>query len=111
MQSSKMQFGHKGLYEYRNLGQNIVLKVRHDSLAVTKTITSYIIESAYTVHHVDRNYCMYCDCTFFTDKCAVLNEQTHNLDSVDCKAPSGCPSQPYIPSVLWQCKFDFMEKA
>lgn len=65
MQSSKMQFGHKGLYEYRNLGQNIVLKVRHDSLAVTKKITSYIIESAYTVHHVDRNYCMYCDCTFF----------------------------------------------
>lgn len=48
---------------------------------------------------------------FFTDKCAVLNEQTHNLDSVDCKALSGCPSQPYIPSVLWQCKFDFMEKA
>lgn len=88
-----------------------MLKVRHDSLAVTKKITFYIIESAYTVHHVDRNYSCINDCTFFTDKCAVLNEQTHNLDSVDCKALSGCPSQPYIPSVLWQCKFDFMEKA
>ncbi|XP_065934555.1 uncharacterized protein [Magallana gigas] len=53
-------------------------------------------------------------CTKFgltpANKCAVLNEQTHNLDSVDCKAPSGCPSQPYIPSVLWQyqiCYEDF----
>nr|XP_034339427.1 uncharacterized protein LOC105327203 isoform X2 [Crassostrea gigas] len=53
-------------------------------------------------------------CTKFgltpSNKCAVLNEQTHNLDSVDCKAPSGCPSQPYIPSVLWQyqiCYEDF----
>lgn len=41
---------------------------------------------------------------FLTDKCAVLNAQTHNLDSVECKAASGCPSQPYIPSELWKCK-------
>lgn len=41
---------------------------------------------------------------FLTDKCAVLNAQTHNLDSVECKAASGCPSQPYIPSELWRCK-------
>nr|XP_034339418.1 uncharacterized protein LOC117693156 isoform X4 [Crassostrea gigas] len=53
-------------------------------------------------------------CTKFgltpSNKCAVLNEQTHNLDSVDCKAPSGCPSKPYIPAELWQyqiCYEDF----
>lgn len=35
-----------------------------------------------------------------------MNEKAKNLDSVDCKAASECPAQPYIPSVLWQCKFD-----
>nr|XP_034339424.1 uncharacterized protein LOC105339430 isoform X4 [Crassostrea gigas] len=39
-----------------------------------------------------------------SNKCAVLNAQTHNLDSVECKAASGCPSQPYIPSELWRYK-------
>ncbi|XP_061196635.1 uncharacterized protein LOC133204910 [Saccostrea echinata] len=36
------------------------------------------------------------------NKCAVLNNQTHNLDSVDCKAASGCPAVPYNPSELWK---------
>nr|XP_022344027.1 uncharacterized protein LOC111137072 isoform X3 [Crassostrea virginica] len=43
-------------------------------------------------------------------KCAVLNQQTKNLDSVDCKAPSGCPEDPYNPSELWNheiCYQDF----
>ncbi|XP_062594142.1 uncharacterized protein LOC134255637 isoform X2 [Saccostrea cucullata] len=35
-------------------------------------------------------------------KCAVLNNQTHNLDSVDCKAAIGCPENPYNPSELWK---------
>uniref|UniRef100_K1PVP5 Uncharacterized protein n=1 Tax=Magallana gigas TaxID=29159 RepID=K1PVP5_MAGGI len=39
-----------------------------------------------------------------SNKCAVLNAQTHNLDSVECKAASGCPSQPYIPSELWRLR-------
>ena len=42
---------------------------------------------------------------FITEKCAVLNQQTKNLDSVDCKAPSGCPEDPYNPSELWNRKF------
>uniref|UniRef100_A0A8W8JTH5 DZIP3-like HEPN domain-containing protein n=1 Tax=Magallana gigas TaxID=29159 RepID=A0A8W8JTH5_MAGGI len=47
-----------------------------------------------------------------SNKCAVLNAQTHNLDSVECKAASGCPSQPYIPSELWRytiCYGNFYE--
>ncbi|XP_062581664.1 uncharacterized protein LOC134243425 isoform X2 [Saccostrea cucullata] len=43
-------------------------------------------------------------------KCAVLNNQTHNLDSVDCKAAAGCPRNPYYPSELWKypiCYADF----
>ncbi|XP_061190186.1 uncharacterized protein LOC133198048 [Saccostrea echinata] len=43
-------------------------------------------------------------------KCAVLNNQTHYLDSVDCKAASVCPAVPYNPSELWKypiCYADF----
>ncbi|XP_056016113.1 uncharacterized protein LOC125682114 isoform X2 [Ostrea edulis] len=36
------------------------------------------------------------------NKCAVLNNQTYNLDSVDCKAPSNCPDKPYSPGELWK---------
>lgn len=43
-------------------------------------------------------------CILFTDQCVVLNAQTHNLDSVDCKADSGCPTTLYFPSMLWNCK-------
>lgn len=33
--------------------------------------------------------------------CAVLNSQTHNLDSVPCKAKEGCPDKPYSPKELY----------
>nr|XP_022312288.1 uncharacterized protein LOC111117454 isoform X2 [Crassostrea virginica] len=42
-------------------------------------------------------------------KCAVLNQQTKNLDSVDCKAPSGCPKDPYNPSELWKHKICYRD--
>ncbi|XP_078338953.1 uncharacterized protein LOC111117454 isoform X3 [Crassostrea virginica] len=42
-------------------------------------------------------------------KCAVLNQQTKNLDSVDCKAPSGCPQSPYNPSELWNHKICYRD--
>ncbi|XP_056015987.1 uncharacterized protein LOC125682148 isoform X2 [Ostrea edulis] len=44
------------------------------------------------------------------NKCTVLNNQTYNLDSVDCKAPSICPDKPYKRSELWKyqiCYQDF----
>ncbi|XP_062607541.1 uncharacterized protein LOC134269361 [Saccostrea cucullata] len=46
-------------------------------------------------------------------KCAVLNDLTHSLDSVDCRAVSGCPETPYHPSELWKypiCYGDFYGK-
>ncbi|XP_062594138.1 uncharacterized protein LOC134255634 [Saccostrea cucullata] len=45
--------------------------------------------------------------------CAVLNEQTHNLDSVPCEAPAGCPDNPYNPGELYNwpiCFGDFYGK-
>ncbi|XP_062586866.1 uncharacterized protein LOC134248481 isoform X2 [Saccostrea cucullata] len=45
--------------------------------------------------------------------CAVLNEQTHNLDSVPCEAPAGCPDKPYNPGELYNwpiCFEDFYGK-
>lgn len=42
-------------------------------------------------------------------KCAVLNAQTYNLDSVDCKAITGCPKDPYIPSELWKYPICFKD--
>lgn len=42
--------------------------------------------------------------------CAVLNNQTHNLDSVPCKAKEGCPDKPYTPRELYRwpvCFADF----
>lgn len=46
-------------------------------------------------------------CFLFTDECVILNAQTHNMDSVDCKADTGCPKDLYLPSDLWRCKFFF----
>lgn len=40
----------------------------------------------------------------FLGTCAVLNNQTHNLDSVPCKAKEGCPDKPYSPRELYNCK-------
>nr|XP_034339452.1 uncharacterized protein LOC105341280 isoform X9 [Crassostrea gigas] len=40
-------------------------------------------------------------------ECVVLNKQTHNLDSVDCKADTGCPSKTYLSSEVWRYKICF----
>uniref|UniRef100_K1QW55 Uncharacterized protein n=1 Tax=Magallana gigas TaxID=29159 RepID=K1QW55_MAGGI len=45
-------------------------------------------------------------------ECVVLNKQTRNLDSVDCKADTGCPSQTYLSSEVWRytiCYGNFYE--
>eukprot|EP00105_Crassostrea_gigas_P035490 XP_019919638.1 PREDICTED: uncharacterized protein LOC109617640 [Crassostrea gigas] len=39
-----------------------------------------------------------------SDECVILNAQTHNMDSVDCKADTGCPKDLYLPSDLWRYK-------
>ncbi|XP_048778500.2 uncharacterized protein LOC125682122 isoform X2 [Ostrea edulis] len=42
--------------------------------------------------------------------CAVLNQQTHNMDAIPCKAPVGCPDEPYSPRNLYNwliCFGDF----
>uniref|UniRef100_A0A8W8JTI8 Uncharacterized protein n=1 Tax=Magallana gigas TaxID=29159 RepID=A0A8W8JTI8_MAGGI len=41
------------------------------------------------------------------NKCAVLNAQTHNLDSVDCKADIGCPPNMILSSEVWRLLFCF----
>ncbi|XP_052713968.1 uncharacterized protein LOC128187593 [Crassostrea angulata] len=38
------------------------------------------------------------------NECVILNAQTHNMDSVDCKADTGCPKDLYLPSDLWRYK-------
>nr|XP_034339439.1 uncharacterized protein LOC117693161 [Crassostrea gigas] len=41
------------------------------------------------------------------NECVILNAQTHNMDSVDCKADTGCPKDLYLPSDLWRYKICF----
>ncbi|XP_065934528.1 uncharacterized protein [Magallana gigas] len=45
--------------------------------------------------------------------CVILNNLTHNVDSVPCKAQEGCPDKPYSPRELYNwpvCYGDFYGK-
>lgn len=41
--------------------------------------------------------------------CAVLNNQSHNLNFVACKALEGCPGRSYTFNELYNCKYMYVQ--
>lgn len=45
----------------------------------------------------------------FLGYCAVLNNQSHNLNYVACEALEGCPNRSYTFNELYNCKYMYVQ--
>lgn len=54
------------------------------------------------------------NCTFhlvcFSGFCAVLDEDTYNLNYIKCVAASGCPATAYSAAEVYRCKSQSSKK-